>query len=181
MRACEAAAALTDEIWVLLADPRDEPKVQEVLRKRVRFALDPKPRAGPLGALAGVLGRISSEYALLLAVDYPWMTGSLLQQLKAHLESQTEEPEVLVPIWRGIPQVTCAFYRRSLHEELESAFLSGKRSLRRFVEELPPERAFTVPEAVWREWADEGIFWNLNTPYDLERLRALETHSPDLQ
>jgi molybdopterin-guanine dinucleotide biosynthesis protein A len=183
VRAYEAAAALTDEIWVLIANVRDKPTVREALGKRpVHFAVDPEPQAGPLGALAGALEQIQSEYALLLAVDYPLITGPFLQQLKASLlDAQAVGPDVLVPVWQGMPQVACAFYHRSLRDELHRAFQQGERSLRRFVESLPAERVQEVTEAIWGAWTKEDVFLNLNTAEDLQRLRALETQTTNLR
>lgn len=180
LRAYEAASAIAEEIWVLLADPQDEPRIRETLRARpLRFVFDQEPGAGPLGALAGALPRIRSDYALLMAVDYPFITGSFLRSLRAHLEAQPQKPDVLVPIWQGIPQVTCAFYRCSLREELQEALNSGERSLRRFVEGLPPGRLAHVEEAVWRTWGPPHVFQSVNTPEDYERLlRARASGDP---
>jgi molybdopterin-guanine dinucleotide biosynthesis protein A len=169
--AYEAAAAVSDEIWALLADPRDEPKVREALGHRpIRFAFDPEPRAGPLGALASALSLTSRDYVLVLAVDYPLITGAFLSELKAVLADRAEKPDVFAPRWQGVPQVACAFYRTSLASELQTAFERGERSLRRWVEGLSAERVMTLPEDVWRAWADESAFLNVNTPEDVERL-----------
>jgi molybdopterin-guanine dinucleotide biosynthesis protein A len=171
LRAYQAAAAVTDEIWALLADPRDEPKFREALGHRpIRFAFDPEPGAGPLGALAGALSLTSGDYALLLAVDYPHVTGAFLRELKAVLTDQAEKPDVLVPLWQGVPQVACAFYGTSLASELQAAFERGGRSLRRWVEDLPAERVMILPEEVWRAWADENVFLNVNSWEEYQRL-----------
>ena len=184
VRAYKALQAVADEVWVLLAQPEDAPQVQAALGDpAVRFAFDPKPGAGPLGALAGALARVSGDYALLFAVDYPLMTASFLRRLRAYLEAQLQPkgPDVLVPLCQGAPQVTCAFYRRSLHKELQEALESGKRSLRRFVEGLPPARVQAIPETIWSAWTGEDVFFNLNTAEDLERLQLLETRTANLR
>ncbi len=179
--AYEALRGATDEVWVLLASPQDELRVREALPSPSPYpqvALDPEPRAGPLGALAGALERVRGEYALLLAVDYPLMTAAFLRRLRAHLEDQPKKPDALVPLWQGAPQVTCAFYRRSLHKELQEALASGERSLRRFVEALsPPSRVLWIEEECWRDWTDApgfpSPFQGVDTPEDLARLRAV--------
>jgi len=174
LRAYEAAAALTDEIWVLLANPQDEPKIQEALGPRpMRFAFDPEPGAGPLGALAAALPRIESEYALLLAVDQPHLTGEFLKRLIEYGKAQAQDVEVVVPLWRGVLQVTCALYRPLLASELNEAFRRGERSLRRWVESLPKERVRTVPEETWRTWAHGDVFFDVNTPEDYEHLKRI--------
>jgi len=173
LRAYQAASAVAEEIWVLLADPRDGPKVREALGDRpLRFVFDPEPGAGPLGALVGALERLDpmTEWALLLAVDYPLLTGEFLKAFKLYAEANARGADVLVPLSREVPQVACAFYRRSLREELRDAFAQGERSLRRFVEGLPPKRVLRVPEEAWRAWAEENVFLSVNTPEDYARL-----------
>ncbi len=172
-RAYEALYEATDAVWVLLADPADEPRVRRALgdlARGLRVLLDPEPGAGPLGALTGALPRVRGDYALLLAVDYPFITGSFLSSLRAHLEAQSPKPDVLVPLWRGVPQVTCALYRRSLSEELKQAHVRNERSLRRFVEGLVPNRVLLIPEEVWRAWTHEDVFFGVNTPQDYRTL-----------
>ena len=174
-RAYEALLEATDAVWVLLADPADEPRVRRALGDRargLRVLLDPEPGAGPLGALAGALPRVRGDYALLLAVDYPFITGAFLSSLRAHLEAQSPKPDVLVPMWRGVPQVTCALYAAALHEELRRAVARGERSLRRAVEGLPSPRVRRLEEALWRRWTDapDRLFRNVNTPDDLAGL-----------
>jgi len=171
LRAYEATSALADEVWVLLAEPQDEPKIREALGARsLRFAFDPEPGAGPLGALAGVLPRVKTKFALLLAVDHPHLTGEFLKRLIEYGESQVPEAEVIVPLWQGVPQVACAFYRPSLASELGGAFQRGERSLRRFVEGLASERVLRVKEEIWHDWAEESTFVNVDTFDDYKRL-----------
>lgn len=171
VRACEAASAISDELVVLLSDAEDRQQIQDALGgQAVRFSMDAQPSSGPLGALAGALSQMESDYALLLAIDYPLITGAFLRGLKAMLADQAEKPDVLVPLWQGVPQVTCAFYRKSLAAEIEEAFERGERSLRRWVEGLPAERVMILSEDVWRAWADENVFLNVNSWEEYQRL-----------
>ncbi len=186
LRACESAAAISDELAVLLSDAEDRQRIQDALGgQAVRFTMDAQPGSGPLGALAGALSHIAGDYALLLAIDYPLITSAFLRELEALLEAQAGRPDVLMPLWQGVPQVTCAFYRKSLAAEIEEAFERGECSLRCWVEGLSAERVMIVPEDKWRAWADETVFLNVNTPEDYDRfLRlaygAVEMQTPDL-
>ncbi len=168
-RAFEAAQAISDEVWVLITHPEDERILAPLLNGN--FLVDEHAGSGPLGALAGALPHVQSDYVLLLAIDYPLVTGPFLQKMKSALETQVTLPDAFVPLWQGIPQVTCAFYRRSLKRELKEAFLKGERSLRRWVLSLRSGRVHWLHEEAWRLWGYPEAFLNINTTQDYERLR----------
>lgn len=169
-RAYRAARAIADDIWVLISDMGEEARLAPFVEGDAHYVQDPCRGSGPLGALVGVLPRIAGDYALLLAVDYPLVTGDFLAQLERELESQSPLPDVLVPMWRGMPQVACAFYRRSLAEPLREAFAEGERSLQRWLKDTERSIAY-LQEKTWRAWDEREVFFNVNTPGDYERLR----------
>lgn len=171
--AFEATQAISDELWVLIASQEDQRILSPLLDRDTRFLLDEHPNSGPLGALASALPRVQCEYALLLAVDYPLVTGPFLQKMKGVVETQAPPPDAFVPLWQGSPQVACAFYRRSLHMELRATFLAGERSLRRWTLGLPKDRVRWLHEEDWQQWGHPGVSLNVNTPQDYERLLQL--------
>jgi molybdopterin-guanine dinucleotide biosynthesis protein A len=170
LRAFRCAQSITQDVYVLVSTKEDEEVLSSVLGD-VTFILDSFPGSGPLGALAGAFSVISNDYdyVLLLSVDYPLLTGEFLLLMKGFLEEQKIKPDVLVPLFEGIPQVTCAFYRRSIAKSLQKAFEQGERSLRRWVES--DEKVVNyIKEETWTEWGSHSVFLNLNTPQDYERL-----------
>lgn len=185
-RAFEAAQAISDEIWVLIAQKEDEQLLSPLLGEGVRFFVDAHPNSGPLGALAGALPQVQSEYALLLAVDYPLITGPFLQRMRSVLEAETVLPDIFVPLYDRMPQVTCAFYQQSLNKELQDAFAAGERSLRHWVMGLPPDRVRWLPDEESKKWGFEHVFLNVNTQQDYELLLELsqspfEKWTPDVR
>ncbi len=172
-RAFEATQAISDELWVLIASHEDQQILSPLLNRDTRFLLDEHPNSGPLAALVNALPHVKSKYALLLAVDYPLVTRSFLQKMKSTLEAQAPSPDAFVPLWQGIPQVACAFYRQSLHTELKEAFLKGERSLRRWVLSSPKGRVQWLHEEDWQRWEHREVFLNVNTPQDYQRLLQL--------
>ncbi|MGQ0793842.1 MAG: molybdenum cofactor guanylyltransferase [Deltaproteobacteria bacterium] len=165
----KAARCISNEVYVLISSPGDEIFISAILGD-VPFIVDSSPGFGPLPALCGALPRSSRDFALLLSVDYPLMSEGFLLNFKELLESQTPKPDVLAPMWRGEPQVTCAFYRRTLAGGLKSAFNWGELSLRRWIETLPADAVKRVEERTWTRWAGAEVFFNVNTPEDYKKL-----------
>lgn len=168
-RTYRSARNMSEEVWVLIAQGADRDVIAPWLDADARYLADPVPGAGPLGALAGALPRISGEYALLLAVDYPLMTGAFLRALRENLSGRTREADVLVPLRREIPQVACAFYRAALAGSLQEAFQRGERSLLRWLRGSDRNVVY-VPEREWENWGHGDVFHNMNTPEDLKQL-----------
>ena len=111
-----------------------------------------------------------SDYAFLLAVDYPFVTGSLLRRLVAQCD-RSSAAQVLVPVWEGRPQVVCGLYSKTLGGDLAEAFRSGERSLTRWLQGRKDVQYIT--QTTWEKWGHRNVFFNLNTPDQVEELRAM--------
>ena len=169
----QAAQAISDEVWVLIASQGDRQILAPLLGSDVRFLFDAHPGSGPLGALVSALPQVKGEYALLLAVDYPLIMGDFLQGMKRELEAQATLPDVFVPLWQETPQVTCALYRRTLYPELRESFIRGERSLRRWVTGLTMGKVQRLAESECKKWGGPHVFLNVNTQQDYQRLLEL--------
>jgi molybdopterin-guanine dinucleotide biosynthesis protein A len=174
LRTYRFARRITQEIYVLISTKEDEGVLSQVLGD-VPFILDSSPGSGPLGALAGAFSVIPGDHesVLLISADYPLLTGEFLLRMKGFLEEEKTKPDVLVPLFEDTPQVTCAFYRRSIAGSLQRAFEEGELSLRRWVENREKGVRY-IKEETWHEWGSHSVFFNLNTPQDYERLMNIE-------
>jgi molybdopterin-guanine dinucleotide biosynthesis protein A len=166
----EAAQAVSDEIWLLLASEQGKQALSPFVGEEARFLVDARPGCGPLAALVDALPQVQSEYAMLLAADYPLLTGPFLMRMKCALEAEKDPPDALIPLYANVPQVACAFYRQSLHQELQEAFLNDERSLRRWVMTLAEHRVKWLLAEECTKWGYPHVFFNVNTPQDYERL-----------
>ncbi len=181
-RAYESLAAVADGgvVWVSLARPEDLPRIRAVLPgSSLRFVLDEPPGGeGPLVALAAALRKVTATYACVLAVDHPLVTPEFLRRFRAYLAQslghRKPPPRVVVPVWQGVSQPTCAFYHRSLVPDLLQAVQGGCRALRAFLAAVPPERVARIEEPVWFPWGGPEALLNINTPQDLRGLQNLE-------
>jgi molybdopterin-guanine dinucleotide biosynthesis protein A len=117
---------------------------------------------GPLGGIHAAMNASSCEYLFVIAGDMPFPERILIESQILFLEQN--EPDVIIPAWRGDIEPLHGLYRTTLKNKLE-LFLktSEKISIRDFIKELNV-RYFELP--------DDGIyaraFININTPSEAE-------------
>lgn len=149
------------------------------------------PGDGPLAGLHAALLHSKAEWNLVLAVDMPLVSPTLLR----FIASQNDEsslvvvPSVriveqsLVPAHDGRPtlQPLCAAYHRQFLPCVERALSNRELSIRRLLEGLSQGMMSGQPHAIRvldeQELASAGfapeMLMNVNTPADLERAKAL--------
>lgn len=120
---------------------------------------------GPLAGIHAALTSSTTELNLILAVDLPLVTDSLLRFLVE--QARASDAVVTVPRIAGGYQPLCAVYRRGFAPLAQAALESGKNKIdalfavttTRILEESELSRfAFHA-----------AMFENLNTPEDLRR------------
>lgn len=118
---------------------------------------------GPMGGLHAGLSGSETEHNIVVACDMPLVDAEIIEMLIGNAASyQVVAPEIdenILPV--------CAYYHRSVLEVLNREIESGLFKTRLFLEKL---RVKTI------SISDETIklkLLNVNTPYDLNRLKAL--------
>ncbi len=166
VRSYRIAARCSQRVVVLVSQAADLPRLRQLLGQSAEFRLDADPGAGPLAALAGALGDVRDEAALLLAVDYPRLPASFLRGLDAAWRNWSPQPpDALIPVDRGKPQYACAIYASRLAPRLLRAVEGGQRSLRGWAGG-PSAQVAWVQQEIWRSWGDEDALFNWNRPSD---------------
>ncbi len=166
VRTYECARQVGDVI-VLVSDNGDASRMGDLLGNGARFLQDRESGGGPLAASAAGLEQVDSDYALLLAVDYPNLTGQYLGRLCAFLQRLEDPPNALIPLLKGKPQYLCAIYRTSLAGSALEAVENGERSMKGWVRTLGGSAKF-VPERLWRRWGRPETLLNWNEPGEFE-------------
>ena len=116
---------------------------------------------GPLAALRlGIASTPGPWFAL--ACDLPLLRAEAIAALVARLEGH----DAVVPRAAGRLQVLAAAYGPSALPVLEAAIAAGEFAVHAAVQSL---RARVVEADELREWGDETMFLNVNTPDDLRR------------
>jgi molybdopterin-guanine dinucleotide biosynthesis protein A len=124
---------------------------------------------GPLGGIHAALRTSVNEMNLMLAVDMPFVSSSLLWYLMAQARGSAEA-QAVVPRCQGTLQPLCAVYRREFCSPAEGALRAGRNKIGLLLEEVPT-RVIDEDELRRSGFACE-LFRNLNTPEELERARG---------
>ena len=133
----------------------------------ISIVADKTPDIGPLMGLYTGLYNISTNHALVTAVDMPFVQPEMI----AFLLSQTRDDlSLLVPVVNDIPQVLFAVYPRSVLPLIKERLHAGRRDPRSLLNAAP---VHYLGEAQLREIdAQLRSFVNLNTPEDYSALSA---------
>jgi len=143
---------------------RDQEQASRYAHAGAEIVLDTLPGGGPLVGLASGLQAISTEHALLVAVDMPFVTSQLLAFMILHYQ----EGIMLVPLVNGHPQVTLAIYPHSILPIIEDLIGQGRRDLRSLLEVAPV--SYIDGEELRVVDPQLRSFEKVNTPEELRKL-----------
>ena len=132
-------------------------------------------------ALAGLYSGLShahSLYSFVVACDMPFINVNYIAYLKKQLFQQSYlAAATLYEDW-GEP--LHGFYHQALLIPMAEFLLSGQKSMFRFLQSQQ-EQVLFVPEAVARGFSpDWRMFFNINTPKDLEEYHILKQWTENL-
>jgi molybdenum cofactor guanylyltransferase len=138
----------------------------------VRIVPDDETRAGVLVALASGLAAATGELCLVVACDMPFLDGDVLRWLVDLAEGH----DVVIPVTEGQMDPMHAVYRREVCLNAIRAALA--RNEKRMISYLKDVRVREVPEEELRAHDPElRSLFNVNTPEDLDRARAIAATS----
>lgn len=138
------------------------------------FIFDLVEGRGPISGLHAALSYAQTQWILLLACDYPFVTTDLLRFLAGKI---SDEFGVVVPEQPdGRLQPLCAFYKVEAAQPLVQEIIDRPRvspPMAKIASLLTPK---IVRPAEYSHLAgSEHFFANLNTPYDLTEIRKMST------
>jgi molybdopterin-guanine dinucleotide biosynthesis protein A len=142
---------------------------QEETGKRLglKFIADLIPGRGPLSGINASLHTAAHDYCLVVACDMPFISAELANLMIREVEGY----DAAVPSYGQYLQPLFAVYCKSCLPAIESYLASGKMSVTKF---LPMVRVNYVTEEKLNLFADmETVFFNVNTPEDLNKARKL--------
>jgi molybdenum cofactor guanylyltransferase len=153
-KTCAVAKSCTDQVLVLSSTPYDLPVDCQWISE------DP-PHQGPLKAFAGCLGKIESEWILLLACDLPYLDAQVLQRWIGELEQvPTSSIAYLTPHPKGW-ECLCGFYRQRCGQSLQDFILAGGNSFQSWLRDQEVQSIQTT---------DSSMLINWNSPADLSTI-----------
>lgn len=125
------------------------------------------PGRGSLGGIYSGLRAAPGEAALCVACDMPFLEPVLVRYLAA----RAGEADVVVPEAGGELQTLCAVYGRACLGPMERRLRAGQLKITGFFDEV---RVLRVGDADLGPIQSAAVaFFNVNTPEDLARARAL--------
>ncbi len=124
-----------------------------------RVVYDHRPNAGPLAGVAAALKASSRDLLLVLAVDLPAMTSSMLTKIVALSQKKLG----CVPVEEGRFEALAAVYPRAALAVAEEQLRGGDYSMQAFIRAAIAER-LVCPWEVQPE--ERGCFINWNRPAD---------------
>jgi molybdopterin-guanine dinucleotide biosynthesis protein A len=142
---------------------------QEYFHLGVPLVGDVLPSQGPMAGIFSCLINVTAgESIFVAACDMPFLNSDVISLIcRRHAEAVARRRvDVTVPLCLGEPQPLCAVYSTSSLPHLEEAVLSGRTSLKRFLNEVVTH---FVSESEVRSVDPEGLcFVNINTVEDYE-------------
>ncbi len=125
------------------------------------------PGKGPLGGIYTALAHAAGDYALVVAVDMPFLNRELLR----YMIDLAPGFDAVVPRLGGLPEGMHAIYGKGCLEPIRARLEAGQLKVTGFYEEV---RVRYVEEAeIDRFDPERRSFFNINTPGDLEAARRL--------
>lgn len=158
---CAVIAPLCAELIVVLNDPEAWSGLA------ARLVPDAMPEAGALGGLYSGLVAAQNEYCLVVGADMPFLNSELLRAMLAYPKPY----QALVPRHANGIEPLHALYRRDVYQVLRALLASGERRLSALIEQIGA--TFLPPELIAQHDPLGRAFFNLNTPEDVLRARAL--------
>jgi molybdopterin-guanine dinucleotide biosynthesis protein A len=150
------------EVFVVV---RDQEQASRYTNVDAEIVLDSIPGGGPLIGLASGLRASSTDSAILIAVDMPFVTSQLLAFMILHYQDGV----MLVPLVNGYPQVTLAIYPRSILPIIDDLIRQGSRDLRSLLDVAPV--SYMDGEELRLVDPQLQSFVGVNTPEELRQAR----------
>ncbi len=168
-RVVESARGVCGEVIVSVASEAQKRGVEGMALGGAAAVVDEAGPIGPLGGLLTVLKRCTCEYVLVLTCDSPAPRSGVLRRMLEEIGSH----DALVPRDGDCIHPLQALYRVGpLLSACEEALGRGIRDVKGAIARMADVRYISVEE--FRAQDRELLtFFNVNTPRDLERLKAL--------
>lgn len=163
-RVVEVAGQVCGQIVAVTSSGKGDLRLPE----GVLVVADAFPGTGPLGGICTGLRRTSSDLAVVVGCDLPFLNARLLRFLLGRADGF----DAVVPrLADGRAQPLHAVYRRACLREMEHQLAAGRLSIWRVLETLPTR--YVGEEECRALDLDLLSFFNLNTPEDLARANRL--------
>ena len=164
-RVIDTAVNLSNEIVLVIGRDDDFPSFLEDRRPSITTIRDTRTGMGPMMGIYTGMKRLTSEYALVLPCDAPFISIPLMRELMGFVRGY----DAAIPIWsnRNVEPLHSIYRVSPSIKAIGSALDHGEKSVLEFIKRL--ERTNYVHIETLREFDSELLtFFNVNYPEDLE-------------
>ena len=138
---------------------------------------DEFPGLGPLGGLATVLARVSSQYVFLTGCDMPFVEPSLVSAMATYASHSPEVDVVALRTARGIEPLHAVYARTCAPLVQERIAAADRRSMGALLDRL---RVMELPASMAAQYDPTGrSTFNANSPEDWREALAIQAHEAD--
>ena len=156
---------LTDEIVVVVNNSARGGQLP--LPDAAKVAVDVYPDSGSLGGIFSGLSAAKNDWGFVVACDMPFLNSDLI----AHILTQRQYHDAVVPMLGGFPEPTHAAYSKACLPHIERRLKSNQLRIAAFFDSV---RVRSLAEEEVDQFDPEHLsFFNVNTPDDLSRATAL--------
>ncbi len=169
LRLEQAGFACPDEVIIVVAAEQQ----QAFGDLNARVVTDIYPRCGPLGGLHAGLIAAGEGYHFVTSCDQPFLEPATVRFLleRTHDRRALSDLDAVVPVVNGRPQVLQAVYHNRVAQVAAQLIEQGILRLMNLLNHLS---WLPISEEAMRQFGDpEQMFFNINTPQDLERAQQI--------
>ena len=161
----DAAVNLSDEVVLVVGRDDDSLSSLKDRHPSITIVRDGREGVGPVMGIYTGMKRLSTEYALVLTCDAPFVSVSLMRELIGLARGS----DAAIPIWpnRNVEPLHSVYRVSPSIQEIESALSCGEKSVLDLIKRL--EKIKYVPVEALREFDSElHTFFNVNYFKDLK-------------
>jgi molybdopterin-guanine dinucleotide biosynthesis protein A len=168
----DAAENISDEIVLVVGSDEDSLFSLEKQHPSITVIRDGRNGVGPMMGIYTGMKRLTTEYAVVLPCDAPFISVPLMRRLIG----LARDFDAVIPIWPNeYLEPLHSVYRVSPSiKAIESALNCGEKSVLDLIKRL--ERVNKVPVEALREFDSElHTFFNVNYPEDLKTAYEIQS------
>ena len=167
----EVVTKISRELIIVVSqDVHDPTRFNSLVPKNAKVIEDIHPDGGPLIGVYSGLKDISSEYAVILPCDAPFVNEGVLR----YLIKRSEDTHAVIPVWpNGYIEPLHAVYNvKAARKASRKAIDEGKTRVNDMVQKL--EKTIYIPVKELKTFDEELLtFHNINSIEDLENAEKI--------
>ena len=128
-------------------------------------------KKGPASGIYSCLKASKTNDNFVISCDMPMLTAELIR----YILSNKGDFDVVVPLFKGLPEPLSAYYRKNCTSVFEESINSGKYKIQDIIKNLSYRY---IPIEPSETFYNSCLFTNVNTPDDHQKLDKMMSKNP---